>query len=95
MSLLRADGLLYVKGAPDLLFPLCAVRGAGAAEANAQMAARGLRVLGVAVGRGTEEKDLRLLGLVGIADPPRTEAIDVLEIDHARHILAERRLRVR
>jgi len=37
-----------------------------------------LRVLGVAVGSGTEEKDLRLLGLVGIADPPRTEAIEAV-----------------
>ena len=75
MSIARADGVLYVKGAPELLFPLCAAGTAGAAEANADMARRGLRVLGVAVGEGTEEKDLRLLGLVAIADPPRSEAI--------------------
>ncbi len=75
MSIGRSDGVLYVKGAPELLFPLCTSGTAGAAEANTDMAARGLRVLGVAVGSGVEEKDLRLLGVVGIADPPRSEAI--------------------
>jgi Ca2+-transporting ATPase len=78
MSILRADGVLYVKGAPDLLFPLCSSNVAGAVEENAQLAARGLRVLAIAVGAGGgrgEEADLQLLGLVGIADPPRTEAI--------------------
>jgi Ca2+-transporting ATPase len=75
MSIGRSDGVLYVKGAPELLFSLCASGTAGAAEANTDMAARGLRVLGVAVGSGVEEKDLRLVGVVGIADPPRSEAI--------------------
>jgi Ca2+-transporting ATPase len=75
MSIGRSDGVLYVKGAPELLFPLCASGAAGAAEANTDMAARGLRVLGVAVGSGVEEQDLRLVGVVGIADPPRSEAI--------------------
>jgi Ca2+-transporting ATPase len=75
MSILRSDGILYVKGALDLLLPLCVSGTGGAAEANADMAARGLRVLGVATGRGAEEKDLRLLGVIGIADPPRTEAV--------------------
>ena len=75
MSIGRSDGVLYVKGAPELLFPLCTSGAAGAAEANTDMAARGLRVLGVAVGSGVEETDLRLLGVVGIADPPRSEAI--------------------
>jgi P-type Ca2+ transporter type 2C len=78
MSILRADGVLYVKGAPDLLFPLCSSNVSGATEANVQLAARGLRVLAVAIGPGqgrNDEADLQLLGLVGIADPPRTEAI--------------------
>jgi Ca2+-transporting ATPase len=78
MSILRADGVLYVKGAPEVMWPLCSSGTDGADAANIEMAARGLRVLGVAVGRGTEEKDLRLLGLVAIADPPRTEAIDAV-----------------
>ena len=46
----------------------------GASEAAAQLAAGGLRVLAVAIGTGTEEVNLTLLGLIGIADPPRTEA---------------------
>lgn len=75
MSIRRADGVLYVKGAVDLLLPLCLSGTEGAAEANIQLAARGLRVLGVAVGTGADERNLRLLGLIGIADPPRTEAI--------------------
>jgi Ca2+-transporting ATPase len=75
MSVRRADGVLYVKGAPDVLVPLSAAGTAGALEANAEMARRGLRVLAVATGQGTEEDALRLLGLVGLADPPRPEAV--------------------
>ncbi|MFN7142912.1 MAG: cation-translocating P-type ATPase, partial [Myxococcota bacterium] len=75
MSIRRADGVLYVKGAVDLMLPLCVAGAERAVEANAEMAARGLRVLAVAVGRGDAEEGLTLLGLVGIADPPRTEAI--------------------
>jgi Ca2+-transporting ATPase len=75
MSVLRADGVLYVKGAPEAMFPLCSSGTEGALAANDEMANRGLRVLAVAVGRDAEERDLRLLGLAGIADPPRTEAI--------------------
>jgi P-type Ca2+ transporter type 2C len=78
MSMARADGFLYIKGAVEVLLPLCVNGMEGAAEANAQMAARGLRVLAVGIGRGLEEQDLELLGLVGIADPPRTEAIDAV-----------------
>lgn len=78
MSILRADGVLYVKGAVDLLLPLCAAGTEGVAEANAEMAGRGLRVLGVATGSGPTESGLHLLGLVAIADPPRTEAIEAV-----------------
>jgi Ca2+-transporting ATPase len=78
MSIQRADGVLYVKGAVDLLVPLC-VRGTdGAITANEEMAARGLRVLGVATGTGSEERDLTLLGLIGIADPPRPRVIQAV-----------------
>jgi Ca2+-transporting ATPase len=34
------------------------------------MASQGMRVIAVAVGDGDQERDLRLLGLVGLADPP-------------------------
>jgi len=78
MSIARADGSLYVKGAVEVVLPLCVDGVQGAAETNVQLAARGLRVLAVAVGRGLEEHDLDLLGLVGIADPPRSEAIEAV-----------------
>lgn len=78
MSIRRADAILYVKGAPDLLIPLCTSGTDGALEANTEMAARGLRVLAIATGTGDTEADLTLLGLVGIADPPRTEAIEAI-----------------
>ncbi len=75
-------GRLYVKGALELLLPLCREGTTGAVEANADMAERGLRVLAVAVGDDNQERDLELVGLVGIADPPRTEAVDA--VAHAR-----------
>ena len=75
MSVRRSDGVLYVKGAVEVLVPRCSSGTAGALDANVQLATRGLRVLAVAVGKGEAEEDLTLLGLVGIADPPRTEAI--------------------
>ena len=78
MSIRRSDGVLYVKGALELLLPLCVAGTDGAGEANAEMAARGLRVLGVALGDGAQEERLHLLGLVGIADPPRSEAIEAI-----------------
>jgi Ca2+-transporting ATPase len=75
MSILRADGVLYVKGAVEVVMARSTRGTEGASEANSQMASRGLRVLAVAIGHGAAEEDLQLLGLIGIADPPRTEAI--------------------
>jgi Ca2+-transporting ATPase len=86
MSIRRADGKLYVKGAVDVLVPLCIGGTSGALEANAELASRGLRVLAVAVGDGPEERDLTLLGLIGLADPPRTEAIQAIAQAHAAGI---------
>jgi magnesium-transporting ATPase (P-type) len=76
------DRDVFVKGAPDGLLPLC-----GSAErveaALAAMTVRGLRVIAVAarrvgdtedpvtVDRDGAERDLELLGLVGMHDPPR------------------------
>jgi Ca2+-transporting ATPase len=76
MSVFRADGVLYAKGAFESIRGVAAP-GADlepAARANAEMSGRGLRVLAVAVGARDEEADLRVVGLVGIADPPRSEA---------------------
>jgi Ca2+-transporting ATPase len=80
MSILRANGVLYAKGAIEAIAELSpGSLGAGAAAAR-EMAQRGLRVLAVAVGSGpeTDHPQLRFLGLIGIADPPRSEAIDAV-----------------
>ena len=78
MSILRADGVLYVKGALESVLPLCVAGAAGVVQAHAEMAARGLRVLAVACGTHEREEQLELLGLAGIADPPRSEAIQAI-----------------
>jgi magnesium-transporting ATPase (P-type) len=80
MSLVSADQVV-VRGAPEAVFERCADIG-NAAEAVARMAGRGLRVVAIATRHlksrempespRDAEIDLRLLGLVGIEDPPRT-----------------------
>jgi P-type Ca2+ transporter type 2C len=76
MSVSRADGRLDAKGALEALLSMCPGADRDAAHAaNADLAARGLRVLAVASGAAATPGDLRLLGLIGIADPPRKEAI--------------------
>jgi magnesium-transporting ATPase (P-type) len=74
---------LHVKGAPDAVFPRCTVP-EGATEALQALAGRGLRVLAVAVRdlggapapptAAEAERDLTLLGLVALEDPPRPHA---------------------
>jgi Ca2+-transporting ATPase len=86
MSIRRGDGKLYVKGAVEAVLPLCVAGTDNAVEANAGMARQGLRVLAVAVGEGPGEANLNLLGLVGIADPPRTEAIAAVALARAAGI---------
>lgn len=78
MSILRSDDILYVKGAVDLLLPLCVGETTKILAANAELSQRGLRVLGIAVGTTLEERELECIGLIGIADPPRSEAIDAI-----------------
>jgi Ca2+-transporting ATPase len=78
MSILRADGVLYVKGAVEVISARVGAGADGASAAAGEMAGRGLRVLAVAVGNGPAEERLRVVGLVGIADPPRTEAIEAV-----------------
>ena len=75
MSIERADGSVYIKGAVERVLPLCVSGVDGAVQANTQMAERGLRVLAVAVAPAGGEPRATLLGLIGLADPPRTEAI--------------------
>jgi len=78
MSIERADERVYIKGAVESVLPLCVSGLGGASEANAQMAERGLRILAVAVAPAGAELRATLLGLIGLADPPRTEAIDAV-----------------
>jgi Ca2+-transporting ATPase len=80
MSIQRADGKLYVKGAVDMLLPLCVAGAEGAANANARMTAMGLRVLAMAEGASDAEAELTLIGLAGIADPPRSDAIQAVAV---------------
>lgn len=81
MSIFRQDGCNYVKGALESLLPLCdlsAVEKERALKTTAEMSSRGLRVLAIATGQRPEESQLTLLGLVGIADPPRSEATQAI-----------------
>jgi Ca2+-transporting ATPase len=75
MSIERTDGHVYVKGAVETVLPLCVGDVSDAAQANTQMAERGLRVLAIAVSPAGADQGATLRGLIGIADPPRTEAI--------------------
>ncbi|MGX7829613.1 cation-translocating P-type ATPase [Actinokineospora sp. 24-640] len=73
-SVVDRDGV-HVVGAPDAVLPLCR---AVPEEAHRQMAAlstRGLRLLAVAhrSGPGEDERDLDLLGLIALEDPPRPD----------------------
>jgi calcium-translocating P-type ATPase len=72
---------VLVKGAPDAVFALCDPV-SGAAEALHRLAGRGLRVLGIAIGTlapsdpipssaAEAERNLRLIGLIALEDPPR------------------------
>jgi P-type Ca2+ transporter type 2C len=86
MSVTRADGFAYAKGAPEVILLVCTRGTAGAEEAHSQMVAQGLRVLAVARGQAGHEQDFELLGLIGIADPPRTEAIEAVAAARAAGI---------
>ncbi|MGQ0599483.1 cation-translocating P-type ATPase [Aquabacterium sp.] len=78
MSIFRSDGVLYAKGSLESLAGQASLIPAGMMESAAEMAGRGLRVLCVAVGREDRESGLELIGLLGIADPPRTEAVEAI-----------------
>jgi Ca2+-transporting ATPase len=78
MSIERADGQVYIKGAIESVLPLCETGTEGAVETNTRLARRGLRVIAVAVAPAGPPSRATLLGLIGIADPPRAEAIEAI-----------------
>ncbi len=86
MSIERVDGRVYIKGAVESVLPLCLEGVDDAAEANTQMAERGLRVLAIAIAPAGVERGATLTGLIGIADPPRTEAIEAVAAARAAGI---------
>jgi calcium-translocating P-type ATPase len=82
-----SDGVLYVKGAPDSVLPLCGnlVGAKNCVDAYAEL---GLRVLAVAYRKiDTQlpldveqiESNLTLLGLFGLEDPPRSDVSAAIE----------------
>jgi magnesium-transporting ATPase (P-type) len=85
-SLIVRNNVLAM-GAPDALLPLCP-NGDEGEVALEDMAARGLRVIGIAARRiehdilpatATEaERDLELVGLIGLEDPPRPRVADAV-----------------
>jgi Ca2+-transporting ATPase len=90
----------YVKGAPDLLLPLCtriltpngesplteSHRRAVLAQ-NTELASEALRVLGFAYRNGSgDERALTFVGLAGLADPPRREAFGAIAACHSAGI---------
>ena len=86
---------VLVTGAPDAVLPIC-----GATAVNPEverMARRGLRVLAVAAGPLPDgvavdappeelERELRLLGLVGMQDPPREGVVEAVRACREAHI---------
>ncbi len=86
MSIVVGQRLL-VKGAPDALFDCCLSVDNDARVTLERMASAGLRVIGVARGMvpadmdvpaEAAERDLELLGLIGLEDPPRNHAADAI-----------------
>jgi magnesium-transporting ATPase (P-type) len=89
------DAIVCLKGAPELTARLCPTFWDGRPmalervhEAAHELAARGMRVLGVAMATTDARtadlkeqgwrRDVRFLGIVGMADPPRADAIEAV-----------------
>ena len=60
-----------VKGAPPTVLPLCGHVTGDVEGDEARLAAQGQRVLAIATGNGA---DVRLVGLLGLQDPPRADS---------------------
>lgn len=82
MAVLSEDGIVHVKGAPERVMAMCDGIDASLWHHRADhLARRGLRVLALTEGvaaqldRHAPLKGLRFLGLLGLIDPPRPEAV--------------------
>ena len=75
MAVWRRSGTVFVKGAVEVVLARCRDQSEDASAAATELASRGLRVLAVATGTGDDDTDLELLGLLGLADAPRPEAL--------------------
>ncbi len=80
----KSGYLSVLKGAPDVILPMC--RGAaGAAEKASEMAQRALRVLGFAYAEtetlpaAPEKLSYTFCGLAGLIDPPRAESYEAVK----------------
>ena len=85
-----AEGILTVKGAPDSVLPLCGSVDRAHAEVD-RLAERGLRVIAVArrvlsPGEAAAddisvdlERDLTLIGLLALSDPPRPDVAEAID----------------
>ena len=78
MATLHPDGVVLMKGAPEVVLERCAAVD-GALEALDALAGGGMRVLALAEKRATTLAELddgfRLLGLAALVDPPRESAL--------------------
>ena len=86
LSSVVVEGISHVLGAPESVLGRCTRVPRGTKERLEDMAGRGQRVLAVARGcwepgqaPETAEKDLRLVALVGLEDPPRPDVTEALE----------------
>jgi Ca2+-transporting ATPase len=87
---------LVIKGAPEVILKKCSgVKTAEITEVVSEMASQGLRVLAVGIKNITgsdklsdkdTEGDFHFLGLAGMIDPPRQEAISSIRECHAAGI---------
>jgi len=92
MATRHNNGMVYLKGAPEIILPHCQNLDQKAMEALiTKFASQGLRLLAIAQRQDSTNTALtpesvmsgcRLMGIVGMIDPPRQEAIDAIARCH-------------